>query len=1127
MTVNRPSRSTYLIVVFVIFILILLNSLVVHIVIPDAEEESGGPPEDQPWNSTVEVQLVKGDETWTGRVGDLERPVEIRPGARLRLVECDLGLRLDDILQFRRPYFMVEEGGTLELEGTKIHITADPWLMDSMCGPINMDRNVPSINRVVDLVGAADPRLCLDLMWREGGVPLVVYAQRSPDGPLERVAAIDPSDPRPHEWRHHEVSLARYVGLRPRIVIAFERFPDDILMIHNLTVLGGAMERSLSDQMAGWRSWGWSDSFSFLTWDNAYQWYCYKSNIIQSHGTVRLMGAELTVPNGVPRGPLGWAERLPNDWGDKIFHGFSGTAYRGLGISATDGTISIQGSTLVNVPVSARDARLDFARSTFRSEEDALSFDACSGTIESSRIEYCGPSQPVESEFITRACWGLNIENNTHLGPLRVLNCTFVDSVLGLDMAWALVEVENCTFRGVNGTAIWDHQSQGFGCWTGLVSSNRFEDCMGDLYLRTTMVEFVTVGGTVEQPSVQIVDSKGNLISALRPCPRTDLVTSQKNSMYVLRPNLIVDAMGVERGQTSISIQFYVGGEHLDYSTQDPGPLLNIDLNALMDEKLESLLMNPIDKMELDSIETGALPGNCTLFFSFPIGELYTYKAETDFLLDGEEIKRIDMLEEAGDDPGWSTIYNCTIPLTAGLHELNVRVLGAYFINETTDGVVELSNRTYHVLLVDGGTPPAELREALEADRAIIVLAAGMAIDIDGLTPPGQNTSDQHLFVIGPEGTSMHLRYLRPEPWPAISFTLDSGIDLEIEGLSTSVLSIAGNQWWLYDEGWEDPFSPNDLRLLDSSITELTIGLPRGNVSISNVTILSFGYINNVGGERFAMDNVSMSDCQGFGVSMGFADVLVEDCRFQGSSWRGLNIDSSGTQSIAVRRCGFIDSSLWIGRVHSADATWSLDVSGCTFGGEGSVMVIGPKADSWTADPTDAYDFTPPTGGISGNSFTGHDDGAILHSSLCLGFLDDNSLSGGARCYAWCVGNVTAGPQDADAGGTCTFRMLDSGRFQSTIPFPIEWKRPSSTRTMDPMEVFVDLTDRPSSLEEVGEALIYVLWASDHYHLSIISDFVGLDPFAEDTALRYRTWPDIDSLLIPLYDDWPWPMPVR
>ncbi len=305
----------------VIAALLIVNSVAIFVLFPGRTDDDGDGDEGlapYPWSVVSEPQEVSADEVWTGRTGLLEAPVSVAAGATLRLVDCDIQVRLEDMVFWHRPALHVSQGAGLELEGTNLSIVRSEEMERAIVGGIWMDENlVPHLARIVNLTDAADPILHMDVCWRGGPVDLSVGVQTDPEGELDIIATIEADDP-PKEageqtpWQSFEVDLGEYAGGTPHVVVFTPTQPEGLVFIGNLRVLdGGSVPpgdafptgHPLGD---GWSGSGFLDIGEFMlgrtvlypyNMDIEDEW----NGLVVAQGNLSITDSTLSAPDGLTR----------------------------------------------------------------------------------------------------------------------------------------------------------------------------------------------------------------------------------------------------------------------------------------------------------------------------------------------------------------------------------------------------------------------------------------------------------------------------------------------------------------------------------------------------------------------------------------------------------------------------------------------------------------------------------------------------------------------------------------------------------------------------------------------------------------------------------------------------------
>ena len=487
---RRDSRST---ITSILLLLGLLAALLITFLVADVLYHAiRDQQEERPTEPTVTVILR--DTVWSGLNTTLVKPISIRAGATLRIVDSNVTVPLELLLWEERAWISVEPGGALELEGSTIQVTKGPSMDEAVVEDFWSSNEPPSLSRVVNLVDTQDPKLSFDIYWYNSSARLIVAVQPNETSPLveESVFACAESDEL--EWQHFDVPLSRWKGTVPRVAI----FPDvgirRGLLVGNISVIDGGQGPKWDWFGTGLATEDGWECHSFVTvFDSSYESRYPWASVIDSRGDLSVVRSAVLAPAGANRDYLsGFDPGLGRPYG-----GIGSLTYVscGVDIRATSTNVTVRRSTMRSMPLVASMTAIDIETSRFEGDAPSLSLLGCSGRIEGS---YLGsvetPPDPPSAGSGGSMPWAVHLASCGSGAAFVVSGCTFSGWMNGIVIDSSSVSLTGCTFRdfGEGLFAVWDHNGSVPDNWKAISTTNSFVNCTGSLYFAShyTVVDF-------------------------------------------------------------------------------------------------------------------------------------------------------------------------------------------------------------------------------------------------------------------------------------------------------------------------------------------------------------------------------------------------------------------------------------------------------------------------------------------------------------------------------------------------------------------------------------------------------------------------------------------------------------
>ena len=1111
-------EDTFKVVVIVVVILLLFNFLiVVYFVHPafNPPEDEGDVKEPEPegdWLLAADPLNITEDEMWQDRDMVLDRPIAIKDGASLQIRDSHVKVYLEDLMFWLRPAFSVEPGSNLTLVNSTLEVYQDPRLEASVFGPYQRpDNNVPYIARVVNLVNALDPVLHFDVQWLGNASQLAVGVIPSEEEELVLLGESGPDSEKPHSWTHVEVGLSDYVGTQPWVVIWFNIYPEYPVLIGNLTVMDGD---------------GWPQGDAFTTghpikdgWlvsrfmdlpyiqRSAINWGHWRGierswqPLIESRGDVTIDGSHLIAPSGMGHKASGdiHKEAVNPDLALR----FDQVGAHGGHLKMEEGALTITSSTLTNMPVTGFNISVWAEGTTFQGDHDLVSLHRPSGTIRDCTFvtDRLAPDNPF-NENSYRFLWALGVEKPSEKGPLEILDNTFLNNHMAIDLSRANVEVRGNTFTHIAGLVLWDHMSTGIGGWNAFLASNTVEDLGRNAYFHTTVTEIEFIHPERNATEIQVYSSTPIQTWIDRPFPGYLRYLYGNIARYIV-PRTLVKASGeVQHSQVvHVEITWEYNSTYLQFSPEDTQ--LIIDLSQIF---IEERPYDPTGDLTVLEIGQGASQDTYELTLKLDhVEEVTEYEPEMRFHLDGSLIATVPLtIEMVTEDMDLFVHQN--LSLQPGWHDINISVWGKEYLeggaSAELPSQVRILSLSYLVLSEVNDLEPWM---PLEADTIIIPEGLTATIGLgEPRTRPVRGIDTVHLM--GWNGSGLVMDGSALEGQARIDLVIPPQVSLSVVNADFAYLYISEETSYLDHAALRAPIT-----LRNVSADLLGITSRERDVSISGLRVRENLILWTRQNSNVSLSN-SVFDMEYGSIDMWNGTLSITDCTFS-SNWSSSMILEPSGADVDVSNCTFSGVNLlvffnnWYG--------WAVDninVTDCTFTGQDALLYVG-----WDLLDVDSYDVDPEyvpqmNGTIANNTFTGPGSHIVLHHGTFDQLLGDNDLRDGARLYAFYITRLQVIPPD----GTPFWGAYDFVPTEGVIsdwPFDIfRWIE------MDG-ELMVDVTDDPSA--ETDPPILDVILYSKYGGYRIVRGFSQVVPNADNDEATYPVFPPLHEILMENLLYWP------
>jgi hypothetical protein len=1118
--IREPSRErTFKVVVVVVVGLLLINLfIVVYFVHPafnddDDEGEVNPPPPRGEWIIAAEPENITEDTTWTGIDGFLERPLLVKSGVTLVMVDCHIRVHLQDLVLWLIPAIEVEPGGQLQLVNSVLEVHQDPRLAASVFGPTYADNHIPSISRVVNLVEAENPVLNFDVSWWGNGTPLAVGVLPSVGAGLEILEVLDTYTSERNGWTHFEVELGDYVGTTPWVVIFFSTFPGCSGFIGNVTVLDGEgppdgdwflTGHPLKDGWANIRMYDLDYVASTLSMNTN---YLYAINgawraLIESAGDVHISGSRLVAPDGLARKmDRGIYKEVADPQGTKTI---DQVGSRGGHVHVQNAMLSIVDSEFLNVPLTGNGTVLDVSLTTFRGEHDLVSLQRPSGSIDSCDLHSEATPTWREASRYPRYLWGIGVEGASPDGHLSITDCTIEGAQMGLDLTRADVRMEGCTFRRISGMALWDHASTGLGEWEQVSSGNTFESIGTFRYLKSTALEVEFVHPQLEPENITVYSGTSmNLDIDLHGPLVGDLRSFHMNVGRYIVPQVLVTRSGMV--QVTREVTTVIGWQQQEGSFRVPlsQDHHTVDLQVMFQDD------DPEEKLGAPMVVTGIEPTAWPYTYEFRVlitdtEGLNVLDPTMRFVLDGQLEAEVVLTSEMY-TTDWRLLVHNNLTLTAGWHDLNVSVHGRKWLggDNFTEEPVHLETLVSPVLVLDGVT---EVEPWMPFEARFVLIQEGASAVLDPFEPrsPG---NDPTVHIVGWPGSSVRLvggEGLIPKN---LRLMVDSNVSLELVNTTIRVMEIKESTLTHWSHITSAP-----VRITNLSCDSLFMRGWGRNITLVDLLVREYLMVTTANDSNVLLEHSTFEDASVW-IEMQNGTFVMRNCSVSTIGAEEFFITPGGPVQVTVLDSTFDGISLMVFlRGFGWEAPIDLRVTRCTFSGDDAILYVGMdliNVDFYDEDP----DHVPPmTGRIWDNTFSGPDNGVVLNHGLFERLYEDGNLQDGARLFAFYVTRLQVIPPDGTPfWGAYTFEARED--IVPDWPYDIvRWIELDG-------ELLYDVTDDTGKEADppILDVLLYSKWGSSR----IVRGFGSVDPDADNDEATYPVMPDFYEVLKYVVVDWP------
>jgi hypothetical protein len=1122
------STRTFVGVILVVLILLTVN-LLVFIIYSDKflpDDVYDEPPTDEhPWLRKVPAQVIREDSVWVERTGRLDRPVRIVDGGTLRLVDCHLELHHDDVPWFEYPFFVIEEGGALEVIDSTIEAVPGTIPDDALVGPFPDDK-IPQISRVVNLGGTERPILSFDLRWRFWGTPLSVAVQRDHYSDLEVLERIAPEGSW-EGWEHVEVSLADYSGYLPRVVIYFSEQPKDVYFIRDLNITddGKALPFDIPLPEDATRG-PWNDE-AFYEYRTALIRTTEISRTIQCNGSLMLRGSTIRVPTEVRR--FGFND-FDREYIPEIFlTPNTRSSIGGMHIQVDGGSIDARDSIFENAAIRATESVVQVSECVFESPYDMISMNHCSGTLTGVTFTRKGENDGLAYySSMRRSFWAVSVHNNTNEGPVTVVDCKFQGVEQAIDLGYAIYSIENCMFDGVEDICIWEHAAPEPTPWEALKSDNIFQRCPGQLFISTGRTDLFFNSSDISLDDNSFIDTDGEPVENITTYPTRWMYWSG-NRTRLIKLDLLVESSDSIRivNHTEVSLYTYTPS----YRWFETKVTVIVPAGVLMMHVDEQALFNkttgdPWNDVNTDANLVKVWPsgdaqmGTYNLTYLITSGDLLVDNVSVDIYLDDEVFRHVD------EEEFWQELnlfdmarLETSLYLTPGVHDLRVVIAGNRFLNETlvNDTSEVFFDETSQIMRASTTNTSTEIERFVRGEGVVLAIDANTTFELRDFQPVNGTWYDTPTFFItGGRGSGLRFSNLTSETDLIVSIGLFSHVDLSfIDTMMPWLWIVLIDDYLTNDELME-----NDRRAILGEISvrnctlhriQMDVGQYSMNITDSNGTsgVTLFSRANST----VFMENVTGHYWTGW-ASGPVWSYTIKDCHFWGHNSSGLRLNIDDIGKISITNTTFNGASLGFEADNPYIGHWELDVSDCWFIGENALLYMlwnTYSRNDWGEIPSQ---YPLPQGTVSGNTFSGNGTAVVIHPALYERTFVNNTLDNGVRAWAWYWTTVYPEPETF-VHNDYELIVLEPSDLLTEFPEPFKIY-------MRDENYYYDVTEQVGGIIEHPKLQMAIYWYNAWGYGYILTAVIDVDLSRDPIDITYPVWPDIQDLLPAVIDDWPW-----
>ena len=986
---RRPSGlGVALAVVAVVLILLLAAMYTAWVGLPD---------QDGPEPETIEdgVTIIRGDVVWEDLTATMERPVEVKRGGHLRIVGCELKVLIEDLALADKDWFEVRQGGTLTVEESTIEVYKDPRLDTAVClgSKWSWAKGVgyAYLSKAIDLREVEAATLKLDVKAHGEDRGLVVAYQLTPGEDLRILDRYAFSGGTTGRWVRISQNLE---GLAGNIVNLYLIPVGDLFepfFIYDVRIDDGTDGSDQDPFNTGdprKDRWAVVEGIDILGHLSESFW----PELVRCEGSLEVISSSFVSPGDINHTGYSYrqgmiktrTELMPWEEPEILEEVRTGGC-----ISLINGTMMARYSHFEFITVRAENSTVEIIGSSVVGDREMVTLYQSDGRIEDTRFtmefdEWDSWSRHYTVEY--PRWWGLEVWQS---GPVEVVDCTFTNTPLGIDLTHSTATVQGCAFVNCSQLGLWDHNTTGLGGWERVGGDNDFDNCEGHRYFQSHdgHTEFIHD----DRPSFPLLndtDPWGRMRGPegdWEPAFTVFNVGYSEALMYV--PTFSVDDEGNEYDIDTVILDVKTDRgrewEEVDTSESDFTLTFTGVVNMpppVMPDELPDHLFYLDPWYEFYPNGTGMVEGWVIVYMGNLLirdGYQLADDLEITIFLD-DQVIGVEPVPFVRDN-GWYKYWHYTrsnLSLAPGLNQVTYLLTGRPLGGQTVEELDRLDQTFFRF---DGNTTVDQLLAAPDLEHPRILLDPGVTVDIpvDRFSSTYSNHTAKGFSVY--LGTNATANVKGP-------ITGEGPQELTIYAVGNGSLNV-----WNMDVENLTMFAW-DCQVL---MVDVDADMVANQFENAPTTVQSCNFGKDMWWYLMDTDG-SFTEC-GFDLPGGFitpfnADLVVRDCIFTGPQGSPLSFYSNTNDTVSFIGCTFKDVPLTI----NVDSTTNgrAVIEGCTFSGDPSglrVRFMSYRGEIFDT-PEEYANLT-----VEGNTFSGSGSFLRAHRAAFDSAIGNNTFVDGAH----------------------------------------------------------------------------------------------------------------------------------
>ncbi|MCK5254071.1 MAG: hypothetical protein KAQ96_14020, partial [Thermoplasmata archaeon] len=437
-------------------------------------------------------------------------------------------------------------------------------------------------------------------------------------------------------------------------------------------------------------------------------------------------------------------------------------------ISLINGTMMARYSHFEFITVRAEASTVEMVGSSIVGDREMVTLYQSDGRIEDTRFtmefdEWDHWSEYLDLEY--PRWWGLEVWQSE---PVEVVDCTFENTPLGIDLTHSTATVRGCTFVNCSQLGLWDHNTTGLGGWERVGGDNDFDNCEGHRYFQSHNghTEFIHD----DRPSFPLLNDTDPWGRMRGPDgdwePDFTIFNERYTEAFMYVPTFSVDDEGNEFDIDTVILDVKTdwGREWEEVDTSESvftlafTGVVNVP-PPVMPNELPDQLMGIEPWYNFYPNGTGIVEGWVTIF----MGEMLIrdgYRLAEDLNLSiivDDQVVGVEPVPFVRTDGGWYDYYHyawSNLTLAPGLNQVEYILTGRALGSETVE---ELDRLDWTFFRFDGNTTVDQLLAAPDLEHPHILLDPGITVDIpvnQFSSTPGNNTTKGFYAHLGENATA-------------------------------------------------------------------------------------------------------------------------------------------------------------------------------------------------------------------------------------------------------------------------------------------------------------------------------------------------------------------------------------